>query len=47
MLTDSYLTRGGVRVSRSIEDIAVATAIDPVLQALDARRGGLFASSYE
>jgi anthranilate synthase len=47
MVTDSYLTRGGVRVLRSIEDIPVATAIDPVLEALDARRGGLFASSYE
>jgi anthranilate synthase len=47
MVTDSYLTRGGVRVTRSIEDIPVATAIDPVLEALDAHRGGLFASSYE
>ena len=39
MVTDSYLTRGGVRVSRASEDLPVAAAIDPVLAALDAHLG--------
>jgi len=47
MIDDTYLTRGGVRVRRSIEPIPVANAIEPVIAALDARRGVLLASSYE
>src|SRR5262245_20860163 len=44
---DRYLTRGGVVVHRAVEEIAVEDAIEPVIDALDARRGALFASSYE
>ncbi|HXJ82017.1 MAG TPA: anthranilate synthase [Candidatus Methylomirabilis sp.] len=47
MATTHYETAGGIRVHRTIEDIPVASAIDPVIRALDERRGVLFASSYE
>ena len=47
MATDSYLTRGGLRVQRTVDAIAVANAIEPVITALDERRGALLASSYE
>jgi anthranilate synthase len=44
---DSYRTKGGVRVRRTVDSTAVDGAIDPILDALDDRRGLLFASSYE
>lgn len=47
MSTDSYLTRGAIRVHRTIDRIPVADAIEPVVEALDAHRGVLLASSYE
>src|SRR5215831_2742604 len=47
MTTEHYLTRGGVAVRRTIENIPVAEAIEPIVTALDARRGVLLASSYE
>jgi len=47
MVTDRYLTRGGVAVRRTIEDVPVRNAIEPIVSALDARRGALLASSYE
>ena len=47
MISDTYLTAGGVRVHRSVEPLPVAEAIEPVIAALDARRGVLLASSYE
>ena len=47
MRTDSYLTRGGIRVHRTVEEIPVPNAIEPVVAALDAQRGILLASSYE
>jgi len=47
MLTDRYLTRGGVAVRRTIEDVPVRNAIEPIVSALDERRGALLASSYE
>jgi anthranilate synthase len=47
MTSDSYLTRGGVAVRRIIEAVPVRNAIEPVLSALDERRGALLASSYE
>jgi anthranilate synthase len=43
----TYETRGGIRVRRTVEKIAVANAIEPIVDALDARRGVLLASSYE
>ncbi len=47
MTSDSYLTGGGIRVHRTVEPIPMANAIEPVVDALDARRGVLLASSYE
>ena len=47
MATDSYLTLGGIRVHRTVDDIPVANAIEPVIGALDEHRGVLLASSYE
>jgi anthranilate synthase len=44
---DSYLTGGGIRVHRTIEALPIANAIEPVIEALDARRGVLLTSSYE
>ena len=45
--TSSYRTRGGVTVRRTVQDISVRDAIEPVISALDDRRGVLLASSYE
>jgi anthranilate synthase len=47
MSTDRYETRGGIVVRRTVENVAVAHAIDPIVSALDERRGALLASSYE
>src|SRR5262249_62154315 len=47
MTTEQYRTRGGVAVRRTIENIPVGDAIEPIVTALDARRGVLLASSYE
>ena len=47
MTTTSYETRGGLRVHRTVETIAIAGAIEPVVDALDTRRGVLLASNYE
>jgi len=44
---DSYQTAGGVRIRRSVADIAPAGAIEEIVDALDERRGALLASSYE
>ena len=44
---DHYHTRGGVTVHRVVDDLPVADTIEPVLDALDSRRGALFTSSYE
>ena len=42
-----YVTRGGVAVHRVVERIAIDGAIEPIVDALDVRRGALLASSYE
>jgi len=47
MSTDTHTTRGGVTVRRTVDDVPIAGAIDPILGALDERRGVLLASSYE
>ena len=47
MRTENYVTRGGITVQRTIEDLPVDAAIEPVLDALDTHRGVLLASSYE
>ncbi len=47
MSSDSYLTGGGIRVHRTVEPLAMENAIEPIVDALDARRGVLLASSYE
>jgi anthranilate synthase len=47
MTATTYETAGGIRVHRTVDEIPVANAIEPVVQALDAHRGVLLASSYE
>jgi anthranilate synthase len=47
MPTDSYITRGGLGVRRTIDPIPIENAIEPIIAALDTRRGVLLASSYE
>jgi anthranilate synthase len=47
MSATTYETAGGIRVRRTVEDIPVANAIEPVILALDTHRGVLLASSYE
>ena len=47
MTSDSYLTGGGIRVHRTVDSIPIENAIEPIVDALDARRGVLLASSYE
>ena len=47
MTTSTYDTAGGIRVHRTIDEIPVAGAIEPVVHALDSHRGALLASSYE
>src|SRR5262245_52074854 len=47
MSTDQYQTRGGIRVHRTVDDIPVANAIEPLIAALDGQRGALLASNYE
>ena len=44
---DTYLTRGGLVVHRTVEEIPIEGAIEPIVDALDTRRGVLLASSYE
>ncbi|RIL06285.1 MAG: anthranilate synthase component I [Proteobacteria bacterium] len=43
----SYETRGGIRVACSVEDVDGARELAALTASLDARRGALFASSYE
>jgi anthranilate synthase len=43
----SYTTLGGVRVSRSITEVKMDTALDEILYYLNYQRGGLLKSSYE
>ena len=45
--SQSYVTRGGIRVLREIEEVDGAPALEELTAALDARRGALLASSYE
>jgi anthranilate synthase len=44
---ETYRTNGGINVRRIIEGIPVEDAIEPIIDALDNRRGVLLASSYE
>jgi anthranilate synthase len=47
MTAITYDTAGGIRIHRTVDEIPVADAIEPVVEALDAHRGVLLASSYE
>jgi anthranilate synthase len=47
MTATTYTTQGRICVHRTVEEIPLASAIEPVIQALDAHRGVLLASSYE
>jgi anthranilate synthase len=43
----NYVTEGGIRVQRSSESVAAASAVAQLIRDLDQRRGALLASSYE
>lgn len=47
MTTDEYVTRGGIRVSRDVQDVPVAGATEQLVDSLDRRRGVLLTSTYE
>jgi anthranilate synthase len=49
MITDSYSyqTKGSIKVTRTITEIPVESAVEDILSSLDSRRGGLLTSSYE
>jgi anthranilate synthase len=47
MRMDQYETRGGIRVTRTVDHISIANAIEPIVAALDTHRGALLASNYE
>ena len=47
MRMDQYETRGAIRVTRTVDDIPIANAIEPIVAALDTHRGALLASNYE
>jgi len=47
MRMDQYETRGGIRVTRTVDNISIANAIEPIVAALDTHRGALLASNYE
>ncbi|OUL35016.1 anthranilate synthase [Nostoc sp. 106C] len=49
MIVDSlfYTTLGGVRVSRSVTEVKMNTALENILFHLNSQRGGLLKSSYE
>ncbi|HYZ92610.1 MAG TPA: anthranilate synthase component I [Actinomycetota bacterium] len=44
---NGYVTGGGIRVHRRVETIAVDGAVEPLVDAIDSRRGVLLTSSYE
>ena len=44
---EEYRTRGGLAIHRTIVDVPLEDAIEPVIDALDTHRGALLASSYE
>jgi anthranilate synthase len=45
--SDQYRTRGGIQVRRELEETRGEAAIEALIDALDERRGALFASNYE
>jgi anthranilate synthase len=47
MRKDQYETDGGIRVNRTVDDIPIVNAIEPIIAALDTHRGALLASNYE
>jgi len=44
---ESFRTRGGITVHRTIDEVPITGAVEPILEALDSHRGVLLASSYE
>lgn len=44
---EAYTTQGGVTVSRSVQELPFAAAVEPLRVALDTQRGVLLTSSYE
>ncbi|HRU06270.1 MAG TPA: anthranilate synthase component I [Candidatus Brocadiia bacterium] len=46
-MEDTFRTQGGILVYRTVEEVDYATALDGPLEAVDRRRGAVFASGYE
>jgi anthranilate synthase len=44
---NSYTTNSGIFVSRTVNNIAINSALEEVLMRMDSQRGGLLTSSYE
>jgi anthranilate synthase len=47
MNTTRYLTAGGIAVDVAVTPLAIGTALEPVLQAINHRRGAVFSSGHE
>jgi anthranilate synthase len=47
MTRETYRTKGGILVHREVENVPVTGTVEPLLDALDTRRGVVLASSYE
>ncbi len=43
----TYITRGGVNVSRTVTEVEIDAALEDILFHLDSKRGGLLKSNYE
>lgn len=46
-ISDSYVTRGGIRVRRTLAGVPMSAGVEPLLEGIDRRRGVILASSYE
>jgi anthranilate synthase len=44
---ETYVTQGGVTISRSRHSVAYEGAMEPYIRGLDTRRGAVFSSNYE
>lgn len=44
---ETYVTQGGVTISRSRHNVAYEGAMEPYIRGLDTRRGAVFSSNYE
>ncbi|HET9954021.1 MAG TPA: anthranilate synthase component I, partial [Polyangiaceae bacterium] len=47
VIEERYATASGIQVERRATELPLATAIDPLVEALDSQRGMLLASTYD